>query len=188
MRLIRASLSAIGAVVLPLNPQQASFSDSIISYASKSISGITSQVDATISDLGNVIPVTVSRTTTVITVTFPTSNPHTLGSAVDYVIIAGTGNALLDGTWPVATVTSDTVLTITSPSSGTIAATNGTATPVRRCTNVIASGTPAITVAIPTVTAALPLYTLPFSGLILNCTAWTAGTVYLDVRQSGNGP
>lgn len=185
MRLARVSLSAIGVAVMPIDPHQSSFSDAIISYASKSISGITSQVDATLSDLGNTIPVSISRTTTTITVVFPSTNPHTLGSNVDYVVISGTGNALLDGQWPVASVTDDVTLTLTSPTSGTIAATVGYAVPIRRCSVVIASATPAITVSIPTVTAALPLYTLPFSALILKCTAWTAGTVYLDVRQSG---
>ncbi len=183
-RLARASIAAKGAAILPLDPHKTAFQDGIIAYASQDING-TAQVDGTISDLGNQIPVTVSRATTVITVTFPTLNPHTLGSSADYVIISGTGNSNLDGVWPLATVTNTTVITITSPNSGTINVVNGIATPLRLYQAVIATGAMAATVKIPTVTAANPFYTIPFSALILNCTTWVAGTVYLDVRQTG---
>ncbi len=183
-RLSRVSIAAKGAALMPLDPHKTAFQDGIIVYGSQDING-TAQVDGTISDLANQIPVTVSRATTVITVTFPTLQPHTLGSSVDYVLITGTGNALLDGVWPLATVTNTTVITITSPSSGTIAVVNGVATPLRLYQAVIATQAQAATVKIPVVTAANPFYTIPFSALILNCTTWVAGTVYLDVRQTG---
>ncbi len=183
-RLVRASVGAAVAAILPLDTHKITMQDAIQAYASADING-SAQVDGTIADLGIKIPVSVGRATTVITVTFPTLNPHTLGSSADYVLISGTGNALLDGVWPLATVTNSTVITITSPSSGTIAAVNGIATPLRLYQAVIATGAMAATVKIPTVTAANAFYTLPFSALILNCTTWVAGTIYLDVRQTG---
>src|SRR5271154_944520 len=120
-RLIQASLASTGSVVLPLDPHKIEIQDVIMMYASQDVSSITSQVDGTISDLGNQIPSSISRTTTVITITFNT--PHQLGGNTDYVIISGTGNSNFDGTFAIASVTSPTVVTVTSGSSGSIAAT-----------------------------------------------------------------
>ncbi len=185
MRLVRASLSAVGVAVLPLDPGETYFGNGIIAYCSSSVSGITSKVDATISDLGANIPVTFSQSTTNITVTFPAANPHTLGGTSDYCTLSNTGIAGVDGTWPVGSVTSDTVLVLVSQTSQTKSG-SAIAVPLRLYQNIIATNT-AATVTIPTVTAANPFYTIPFSALILKVSAWTAGTAYCDVRQTGSG-
>lgn len=190
MRLATAAVTgAPGIVVLALDPHKVEFNDTIILYCSKAgASNQTAQVDATISDLGANIPVALSRSGTTVTVTFPATQPHRLGSAVDYITISGSGVASLDGTYQVATVTSDTVLTYTSGTSATTTA-NAIAVPIRFLETIIASGTPAITVTGPTAPSATTRYipTTVLSGLILNVTANTAGTCYLDVRQSGAG-
>ncbi len=188
MRLVRAAQSgAVGVVLLPLDPHQQAFSDGIIMYCDKAgAAHMTAQVDGTISDIGLLIPMTFSQSTTNITITTPTTNPHTLGSSVDYVLISGTNIAGVDGVWPVGSVTNDTVVVAVSQTSQTKAG-GGFITPLRLYQTVIGSTTALITATLPTVTAANPLYTLPFSALLLNVTAWaTAGTTYLDVRQSGS--
>ncbi len=191
MRLNRVTLTtAIGAVVQPLDPHKAVMLARPILYGSSDISA-TAQVDGTLSDLGNAIPIVISRATTVLTVTFPAANPHTLGGSTDYVVISGTGNALLDGVWPLATVTNNTVITMTSPSSGTISATAGVAVPLRFAKTVIASA--AVSATAPATFAAstdtgLVLAQVPFSAYILKCTIYAAGTLYLDTRQAGIAP
>lgn len=193
MRLVRASQAgAVGVVLLPLDPHQKAFSDGIIMYCDKAgAAHMTAQVDGTISDLGNLIPMTFSQTTTAITITTLAANPHTLGVAsattgCDYCLISGTNIAGVDGIWPVGSITNATVVVATSQTSQSKTG-SGFLTPIRLYQQVIGSAAPAITVTIPTVTAANPFYTIPFSALILNVSAWaTAGICYLDVRQSGS--
>src|ERR1700733_7114202 len=110
MRLATASIAAAGSVVLPLDPHKIEMNDLIAMYGSHDINA-TAQVDGTISDLGLSIPVTISRSTTTATATF--AAPHRLGGTTDYVVITGTGNSNFDGTYPVASVTSNTALTYT---------------------------------------------------------------------------
>lgn len=185
MRLARASIAAAGAVILPLDHAKIQFNDLMVMYGSSTVSA-TAQVDGTISDLGNNIPVTISRSGTTVTVTFPTGTPHTLGGTTDYVIINGAQGTGINGTYQVASVTSDTVLTYTSGTNATTV-TVGYACPVRFMKTVIASASvSATTPAFPAVTTtSIPLSQIPFSGVILNCTSYSAGTVYCDVRQSG---
>lgn len=193
-RLVTASLAATGSVVVPLDPHKAVMLIRPILYGSSSTNAANrAQVDATISDLGNNIAVTVSRATTVITVTFPTLSPHKLGNTTDYLIISGTGNAALDGTYPIATVTSDTVVTVTASASGTIAATAGYGLPIKTVATVIASALPPFATAPLTFAAStdtgLVLAQVPFSAYILKQTVYTStGTTYLDVRQEGIAP
>ena len=182
MRLNKTSIAAVGAVMLPIDPHQQALSDAVIIYGSSSIDA-TAQLDGTYSELSNQIPMTFSRSTTTVTVT--TVVDHTLGSNVDYVLITGTGVASIDGFYPVATVTTDLALTYTSGTSATTVG-SGFITPIRRAQAVIASGVMAATIKTPTVTAANPFYTIPYSALILKCTVYAAGTIYLDVRQSGS--
>lgn len=185
MRLNRVSLAAAGAVIMPIDPHKTQVNSLTSMYGSSTVSA-TAQVDATVSDLGNKIPVTLSRSSTTVTVTFPTGNPHTLGGVTDYIVIAGSGVTSLDGTYSVASVTNDTVLTYSSGTSGTTTA-NAYAVPVRFMKTMIASASvSATTPAFPAVTTtSLYLETIPFSGLILNCTSYSAGTVYCDNRQGG---
>ncbi len=185
MRLNRKTLGAAGSVILPLDPHLASSAMNTMMYGSSTINA-TAQVDATLSDLGNLIPVTITRSTTTATVTFPTTQPHTLGGTSDYIVVSGTGSSNLDGTYPIASVSSDTVLTYTVANTGATAAV-GFAVPVRFLEAVIASAAvSATTPAVPAVSATAPdLYHTPFSALILKCTSYTAGTIYLDTRQTG---
>lgn len=185
MRLVRATNTAVSVAILPLDPGEISFATGIIAYGSQTINA-TSQVDSTISDLGNTIACTYSQSTTNITITFPTAQPHTLGGTADYVVISGTGITGVDGVWPLGSVTNDTVLVAVSQTSQTKSG-NCIVVPIRLYQAVIASGAMAATVKIPTVTAANPFYTIPFSALILKTTIYAAGTIYLDVRQTGSG-
>src|SRR5258708_29658624 len=136
MRLITASLGATGVVVLPLDPGKTQVSDLIAMYASNSQNAITAQVDGTMSDLQANIPVSLSRSGTTGTVTFPTLNPHKLGGTTDYIVISGSGVASLDGTYSIASVTNDTVLTYASGTSATTTA-NAVAVPIRFMKTVI---------------------------------------------------
>lgn len=191
MRLQTVSLQAIAVAVLPLNPHQVSFNEYPILYMSKSTSGTnTAQVDATISELGVNIPVTISQTTTAVTVTFPVAQPHRLGSSADYITISGSGLTGVDGTFPVTSVTSDTVLVYTSGTSQSVTGA-AYAVPMRTVTNVIASGTPPTT-ALPATSlvgssaTTIPVGRIPYSALILKVTAFgSGGTIYLDVRENG---
>lgn len=185
MRLKQNSIAAAGVVIQPLDPHVIQLEMLPIMYGSSTINA-TAQVDGTISDLGNVIPVSISRSTTTVTVTFPTLSPHTLGGTKDYVVVSGTGVSSLDGVYPVASVTNDTVLTYTSGTSATTVA-NGYCCPVRFAATIIASASvSATTPAVPAVTTtSLYLPQIPFSGLILKCSTYVAGTVYLDTRQVG---
>jgi len=188
MRVITAKISAAGAVILPLDTHESFMGDSILLYAN-STGSLTCRVDGVFSDLGANIPVAVSRVGTTVTVTFPTTQPHLLGSNVDWIQISGSGVSSLDGLYAVATVTSDTVLTYTSGTSATTAV-NAVAVPLRSkgSGSVIGSSVLAANSAVvPTVTAANPFYTIPYSALILQCLSYTAGTGYLSVRQTGSG-
>lgn len=185
MRLVRATLSAAGATVLALDPHKIEANMLPILYGNSTVNA-TAQVDGVISDLGANTPVSISRTTTTVTVTFPTTDPHRLGGTSDYITISGTGISGIDGTFAIATITSPTVLTYTSTVSATSTAL-GVAVPLRFAAVVIASAavsaTAPATVAVSATT--LPLQFVPFSALILKCTIYTAGVIHLDVRQAG---
>jgi len=185
MRLMRATVSAAGSAILVLDPHKITYGANMMMYGNSTINA-TAQVDATISELTIKTPVTISRSSTTVTVTFPTTDPHTLGGTADYVIISGTGVSSIDGIYPLASVSSNTVLTYTSSVSGTLA-TVGYAVPVRLHQTAIASGVvSATTPAVPAANAAGSyIEGSTFSALILKCTSYTAGTVYLDVRQEG---
>lgn len=186
MRLNTVSISAAGSTLLTLDPHQMEVGQSITMYGSNNINA-TSQVDGTISDLTARIPVTVSRSVSTVTVTFPTAQPHRLGGTTDYVVISGTGISSIDGVYVLASVSSNTVITYTSSASGTLASTAAVATPVRTFKAVIASASVSSTApAVPAVsTTTAPIQFLPMSGLVLQCTSYVAGTTYLDVLQSG---
>ncbi len=185
MRLVLASLSAAGATLLPMNPHLKYQQNAILLYASSDINA-SMRVDGTFSDLGANMPVSLSRSGTTVTVTF--STPHTLGNTRDFIKITGSGIASLDGFYAVASVTSPTVVTYTSGTSATTVVT-AVANPVRVAEgsgSVIGSTVlSASSAVVPTVTAANAFYTLPYTGLILQSTAYTAGTAYLGVRQTG---
>lgn len=186
MRLITAKLAAIGVAVLPLDPHETYTATGIVTFTSQDVNSITGQVDATYADLGANIPVTYSQTTTNITVTFPAANPHRLGATADYCTLSGTGIVGVDGTWPVGSITNATVVVLVSQTSQTKSG-NAIAVPLKFAQTILATGSMTAATVLPTLSAALPLHLMPYSALILKVTAWTAGTAYLDVRQSGNG-
>lgn len=188
MRLLTAQISAIGAVLLPLDTHK-SFKQSSILLTANSTGNLTCRVDGVFSDVGANIPVKLSRSGTTVTVTFPTAQPHGIGSTVDWILISNSGVASLDGLYAISTVTNDTVLTYTSGTSATTAV-NALASPLRSKGSGSVIGSSALTASsavVPTVTAANPFYTLPYSALILQCLGYTAGTAYLSVRQTGTG-
>ncbi len=144
-------------------------------------------MEGTSADIWATIPVIITQSTTTVTVTFKDVPGHQLTTSACYVQITGTGITGVDGIYAVAGVSSPTVLTYTSGTSQTLAATNGFAVPLPVTQGVIASGAISATVPKqPTVTVASPFYSLPYSALIFSCTASTAGTAYLDIRQSGS--
>lgn len=187
-RVIRAKLAAAGSAVAIIDPNINSFGVNAMMYGSSTINA-TAQVDATIADMSIRIPVTVSQTTTTVTVTFPTLNPHTLGGTKDYVVISGTGLASIDGVYPLASVTNDTVLTYTSSSATVAAGTRAVATPVRFIETLIASATVSATAPAVTTPAVTPttvnLNLTPHTAFVLKCTTYVAGTVYFDLVQAG---
>ncbi len=188
MRKVTAQISAAGAVLLPLDTHQI-FKQSAILLFGNSTANLTCRVDGVFSDISASIPVTLSRSGTTVTVTFPTTQPHTLGSNVDWIQIRNSGVTSLDGLYVLSTVTNDTVLTYASGTSATTTA-NALATPLRSKGSGSVIGSSPLTGTsdvIPTVTAANPFYTLPYSALILQCLNYTAGTGYLEVRQIGHG-
>lgn len=184
MRLIRKTLTAAGSVLATLDTHQITYALDSAMYGDQAINA-TAQVDATMSDLDNQIQVTVSRSGSTVTVTFPSN--HFLGGTADYIYIRGTGNSGLDGLYLCASVSSTTVVTYTSGSSGTIASTPAYATPIKTHKAFIATGAvSATTPASPTISASiLNPVNLPYTGLILTCTVYTAGTIILDLLQAG---
>lgn len=188
MRLVRASLTAVGAALMPMNYHSTYIAQNTMYYGTTSITGTnTAQLDGTISDLGNNIAVTLSRSGTTVTVTFPTLSPHTLGGTSDYVRISGSGVASLDGFFSLAGVTSETVLTYTSGTSATTTA-KAIACPIRFHAAILASG--AVSATVPTLVApsAIGAYLeqSPYTAMILKVTAYGgAGTIISDVLQCG---
>ncbi len=182
-------VAGVGAGLIPLDPSKPLFNNAFAQWCDQAGSGaITGRVDATLSDLSVKIPVTFSQSLFAITMTFPTSDPHTLGSNVDYMLITGTGIVGVDGFWPVASVTNDTVIVVTSGTSQTKSG-NAIACPVRRCANPIVSGTLNLFPSVPSSTLATPVYFLPYTGIINRVTV-NAGTgiAVLGERQAGTGP
>jgi hypothetical protein len=184
MRSIRKTLTGTGAILATLDPHKTYHAVSGYMYGDNAVNA-TAQVDATISDLTNKMPVTISRSTTTVTVTFQSN--HYLSGTADYVLISGTGLSGIDGIWPVASVSSTTVLTFTSSVSGTVATTNAFAVPIKKHETVIASGAvSATTLATFAISATTMNQTvIPRTGLILNCTIYSAGTVILDALAAG---
>ncbi len=188
MKLQRATIATatlgVNIVILPLDPNTLAFSDAIYLYGSKSTSSITCQVFGTAADIFQTMDSLVSQSGTTVTIT--TSIPHSMTTSGCFIKTLGTGIVGVDGIYGIAGVSSPTVLTYTSAVSQTIASQVCQLTLLPTLQSVIASGAVSATVPKqPVVTVASPFYSLPYSCLLLVCTARTAGTAYLDVRQSG---
>ncbi len=188
MKVKFALVAGVGQAIIPLDPSKPLFNNAFAMWCTQAGSGaITGRVDATFSDLTNQIAVTYSQSTTAITVTFPTTDPHTLGSSADYMIISNTGIVGVDGLWPVASVTNDTVIVLTSGTSQTKSG-NAIACPIRFCANPIVSGTLNLFPSVPNSTLATPVYYLPYSALINRVTVNAgSGLSVLGERQAGSG-
>lgn len=184
MKLIRKTLTSTGSILATLDTHQITYALDAAMYGDQAINA-TAQVDATMSDLSNQMPVTVSRSGSTVTVTFQTN--HYLGGTADYIEIRGTGNSGLDGLYLCASVPSTTSVTYTSGSSGTIGSTPAFAIPIKMHKTFIASGAvSATTMATPAVSATtLNPVALPYTALILTCSIYSAGTVILDLLQAG---
>lgn len=181
MRSQRVLLSAAGCKLVPLNDRITGGVSITALFGDHAISA-TAQVDGVNYDKSLApVAVSISRSGTTVTVTFPTSNPHLLGASTDYIAIGNSGNAGLDGVWEVASITSTTVLTFTSSVSGTLTNILTTATPLKLITSNQATGAVSATVAGRTALA-----TTPYQALVLNCTTYSAGTIVLDVLQPGH--
>ncbi len=189
MKVMFSLVAGVGAGLIALDPSKPLFNNAFAQWCTQAGSGaITGRVDATFSDLSVQIPVTFSQALFAITITFPAANPHTLGSSADYMLITGTGIVGVDGFWPVASVTNDTVIVVTSGTSQTKSG-NAIATPVRRCANPYTSAGLNLFPSVPNSTLATPVYYLPYSALIIRVTINAgSGIAILGERQAGSGP
>lgn len=188
MRAQKVTVAGVGQALAPLNQNQTIYQLSYTASCTQAGSGaITGRVDSTISDLGAIIPCTYSQALFAITITFPTTAPHTLGSSADYMLISGTGIAGVDGLWPVASVTNDTVIVVTSGTSQTKTG-SCIATPIRFYSTTLPSTTLPLFGAVPTQTLASRVYDIPFTALILRVTVNAgSGVSILECRQAGTG-
>ncbi len=116
---------------------------------------------------------TISRTTTVATVTFPSA--HGLTTA-DSIIVTGTNNSNFDGTYNVASVPSTTTITYTVSNSGATSAINVIVSPMRVFSHS--------TVAAKT-TQQDGNYSFPINAIRLNVTSYTGGVATLNALLAG---
>lgn len=179
-----------GSILVPVNALQIAFLVSIGILLSSDATGGASTVQFTYDpmDADWQQPVTVSQTTTVITVTDP-NLPTKGGIAVgDVGRIVGTGIAGLDGEWLVASTPSSTSYTLTSSVSQSQSSNNAKAAIFRLFPSTIASAANARAfgnLSGGIATAATPvLNSGVVTGVALNVTALTAGSIYLQVLEA----
>lgn len=123
-------------------------------------------------------PVEVSRVTTTATLLFPTITDHGLAVG-DSVIVSGTGDSNLDGTFDVATVPTANSITYAVSNTGATAAKAGAKASIMRVmdSHVLTGNT----------TKADDNYTTPVTAVRLNVTAYTSGKATLTARQGLGG-
>lgn len=175
MRTQTVSVSAVAASAwIPLNAKQSPFNVSLGVDFDSAASGVTYTVEHTFDDLGDFRPVTsITRSTTTVTVTFPSTAPHNLNTG-DSLVVQGSGVTGMDGTFTV-TASSATVVTYTSGTSGTATGAIDTrVVPLRVF--------PHASLAAKTTTSDSN-YAYPVTATRLNVTVWTAGKTTLIVNQ-----
>jgi hypothetical protein len=182
-----------GAILIPVNALQIAFGLSVGILYSQSATGGASTLQFTYDDLSpdNLDPlVTVTQATTVLTVTDP-NLPAKGGIAVgDIGKIVGTGLAGVDGEWVVATTPTDTSYTLTSSVSQTVTqAPNAKIGIYHLFSSLIASATTTrafgnLAPGLAAATATGILNSGAVSAVVLNVTALTAGSTYLQLLQA----
>lgn len=180
-----------GNILVPVNRMQIAFLLSIGILLSSDATGGASTVQFTYDDLGPdwLLPVTVSQTTTVITVTDP-NLPSKGGIAVgDVGRIAGTGIVGLDGEWPVASTPTPTSYTLTSTTNQSAVSNNGKAGIYRLFSSLITSAANArafgnLSSGLAAATGTGILNAGAVSAVALNVTALTTGSIYLQLLEA----
>lgn len=176
MKAKKVTLSAVGnSPWIPLDYRQSSFSVGLAVDLDSAAAGITYEVQHTLDNLGEkVVPASISRTGTTVTVTFAT--PHRL-NVNDSIIVEGSGFNGGDGTFSVATVPSATSLTYTSSVSGTATGNVDTRVVLLRVfPHEFLTGK---------TTSDDGNYAFPVQAVRLNVSALTAGSATLIVSQGG---
>ncbi len=134
---------------------------------------LTYSVEYSYDDTGANIPCTISRTTTVATITFP--SPHGLTTA-DSVIVTGTGSTNLDGSFAVASVPSSTTVTYTVSNTGITSAIHPQVSPMRVF---------ALTALAAQTAKKDSNFTAPIWAIRLTISSYTAGSATLTALQVG---
>jgi len=168
--------SATTSAWVPLDRAQAAFGVGFNVDLDSTASGITFKIEHTFDDLGKIRTASIARSTTTVTVT--TGSAHGLNTGDAVVVLNAnqlTGASGLDGQYTV-TVSSSTVFTYTSATSGTVAT-----TPM--WVNVILLRVQPHSDITGKTASVDGNYAFPITAMRLNVTAWSAGTATLTVNQ-----
>jgi len=168
--------SATTSAWVPLDRAQAAFGVGFNVDLDSTASGITFSIEHTFDDLGTIKVGTIARSGTTVTVT--TGAVHNLNTGDSVIVLNAnqlTGAAGLDGQQTV-TVSSSTVFTYTSGTSGTVATSPMSVQLIllRVQPNSTITGNSA---------SVDGNYAFPITAMRLNVSAWTAGTATLTVNQ-----
>lgn len=166
--------SAASSAWVPVNSRQTPFNVAVAVDFNSAASGITYTVEHTLDDpfLKRSIA-SITRSTTTVTVTFPTADPHGLSTG-DTITVEGSGITGMDGTFNV-TVTNTTVLTYTS-------GTSATSTGDTQCRVITMRIWPHEFLASKTA-ADDGNYAYPVAAIRLTLNAWSAGQATLLITQ-----
>jgi len=169
------SMGAVGNTQwVPMNYRQNPFAVSLGVDLDSAASGITYEVQHTLDSLSKkVIPVSITRSSTTVTVTFASAHDKNTG---DSIIVSGSDVTGMDGTYPV-TVTGLTTLTYTSGTSGTATGSGNT-----ECILLTVWPHEFLTAA---TTSDDGNYAFPVTAIRLNVSTWTAGKATLYIVQGG---
>lgn len=181
-----------GNILVPVNNLQIAYALAVGILLSSDATGGASTVQFTYDDFSQdaYAPVTITQAALVISVT-DLALPAKGGIAVgDVGRIQGTGVVGIDGEWPVASTPTPTTYTLTSSVNQAVAATaNGKAAIYRLFNSLITSAANArafgnLAGGLAAATATGILNSGPISGIALNVTALTAGSIYLQLLQA----
>ena len=176
MKYAQVIQSAVGATAwVPVDPSQNAFGVGFNIDLDSAASGITYTIQHTFDDVGHKVNATISRSGTTVTVTVPEG--HGLNTGDSAVILNAnqvTGASGLDGTYDV-TVSSTTVFTYTSGTSGTV----GTFTGIE----IVPLRVQPHSSIVGAATSTDGNYAFPIRAMRLNMTARTAGSATLTVWQ-----
>jgi len=170
------SLGAVGNTQwVPMNYRQNPFAVSLAVDLDSVAAGITYEVQHTLDDLSKKVrPVSITRSATTVTVTFPTAHNKNVD---DSIIVTGSDVTGMDGTYPIASVGSTTTLTYTSGTSATSTGSGST-----EC--ILLTVMPHEFLTAKTV-ADDGNYAFPVSAIRLNVSAHSTGKATLHFIQGG---